>query len=85
MDDAALLAAVGRVEARGYYPAPLEILSDELGESGEAVERELDRLAAGGVLEPTSSPTATRRTAHGCVGVPAGADRGEPLPRCLHA
>jgi hypothetical protein len=60
MDDAALLAAVGRVEARGYYPAPLDMLSDELGERGEVVERELDRLAGGGVLgrhkQPDSDP-----------------------------
>jgi hypothetical protein len=56
MDDAALLAAVGRVEARGYYPAPLDMLSDELGERGEVVERELDRLAGGGVLERHKQP-----------------------------
>ena len=72
MDDAALLAAVGRVEARGYYPAPLDMLSDELGERGEVVERELDRPAAAS-SSATSSRTATPRTAHRCAG---GVGRG---------
>lgn len=57
MDSDALVSAVERLEQRGYRPAPLDMVSDELGWTGSAVlEAELDRLADNGRLECRKRP-----------------------------
>jgi len=58
MNNASLIAAVRSLEQRGYGPAPLDGVGDELHWTGPTalLEQRLDRLAAAGTLERHWAP-----------------------------
>ncbi|HXB16390.1 MAG TPA: hypothetical protein VNV44_11685 [Solirubrobacteraceae bacterium] len=69
MTDAEIVAAVERVEATGYSPAPLERISDALRWRGESeLEDELERLVEAGALTRHREPGCDPRLQRACVG-----------------